>query len=169
MRKIARLCIACLLAGSLSGCVYSFTGVSIPSDVETIYIPSFPDRSGSGIGNLSDRLNEALVDRFVAQSRLNLTNNRQNADAILDGEIVSYSISPFVVDGQEQANLNQVQISVQASFKYREEDEPVWDKRFSDSFEFETGANPADAEVEAAMETLQRISDNMFTDALSRW
>ena len=54
-----------------SGCFrYSFTGTSIPEGVNTIYIPFFPDQSDSGIGNLSDLLNEALIDRFVNQRRL---------------------------------------------------------------------------------------------------
>ena len=56
-----------LVSFQLSCLSYSFTGASIPEGVNTIYIPFFPDQSGSGLGDLSDRLNTTLIERFVNQ------------------------------------------------------------------------------------------------------
>ena len=153
-----------------SGCItYSFTGTSIPSDVRSIYIPFFPDRSQSGLGDLSDQLNRALINRFVNQSRLSLSNEETNADAFVEGAIQSYSNRPFSVGGDEQANLNEVQISVRASFKYAKDDDELWNKSFSGSATYDVIENPVDGELEAAQQALQQIANNMFNDAVSSW
>jgi len=162
-----------LIIGTLlvvAGCVqYSFTGTSIPSDVRTVYIPFFDDRSGGGIGDINDRLNRSLINRFVNQSRLSLSNNENAADAYINGTIQSYQNRPFSVGGDERANLNQVSITVRASFKYASDDQPLWEKNFSGSGTYDVIANPVDGEVVAVEEALQQIANNMFNDAVSNW
>jgi hypothetical protein len=162
--------ISILLLALLSGCIsYSFTGTSIPSNVSDIYIPFFPDRSQSGLGDLSDRLNRALVNRFVNQSRLSLADEQQDADSFVEGAIQNYINRPFSVGGDEQANLNEVQITVRASFQYAEDDEPLWTKSFSGNATYDVLENPVDGELEAAETALQQIANNMFNDAVSNW
>ncbi len=159
-----------MLMTGAAGCVrYSFTGVTIPSNVRTIYIPFFADQSGSGLGDLSDQLNDAMVNRFVNQSRLQLTDSPDNADVIIEGTITSYSNRPFSVAGDQRANLNRVQISVRASYQYVEKESPEWQKNFSGNFEFDPGEDPVDGETNAAFEALSRIADNMFNDAMGSW
>ncbi len=148
---------------------YSFTGVSIPEGVETIYIPFFPDQSNSGLSDLSDRLNRALVDRFVNQSSLRLSNNEMEADAVLDGVIVTYSNRPFSVAGTEEATQNQVVVTVRASFKYKEDDGELWNKSFNGNFTFDPNVDPIEGERDAADQALQQIANNMFNDAVSNW
>ena len=154
----------------LSGCVrYSFSGVSIPAEVRTIYIPFFPDNSTSGLAYLADDLNDSLVNRFVNQSRLNLTNDAENADAVIDGRIINYRNSPFSVAGDQTATLNRVDITVRASFKYRSEDKPEWDKSFNGVAEFDPNEDPIEGERNAVLEAMERIAQNMFNDALGSW
>jgi hypothetical protein len=161
---------AVLLLFVMGGCIsYSFTGTSIPSDVNDIYIPFFPDRSQSGLGDLSDRLNRALVNRFVNQSRLSLADEQQNADSFVEGAIQNYINRPFSVGGDEQANLNEIQITVRASFQYAADEEPLWTKSFSGNATYDVLQNPVDGELEAAEAALQQIANNMFNDAVSNW
>lgn len=148
---------------------YSFTGTSIPSDVETIYIPFFSDNSQSGLGDLSDRLYNALVNRFVNQSRLSLNNEQESADSWMEGAIQSYQNRPFSVGGDEQANLNEIQIVVRATFQYTDSDEPVYSKSFTGNATYDVLDNPVDGEIEAASEALQQIANNAFNDAVSNW
>jgi hypothetical protein len=158
------------MAMGTAGCVrYSFTGVTIPANVRTIYIPFFPDQSGSGLGNLSDQLNEAMINRFINQSRLQFTDSPENADAIIEGTITSYSNRPFSVAGDQRANLNRVQISVRATYRYSDKDQPEWQKSFSGNFEYDPVEDPVDGEFSAAFEALSRIADNMFSDAMGSW
>jgi len=155
---------------SFSGCLkYSFTGASIPPGVNSIYIPFFADRSRSGLGDLSDRLNRILIDRFINQSKLQLASSEEDADAILDGFISTYSNRPFSIGGNEQTNQNQVQISVNASFIYTNNEDPEWDKSFSGSFTFDPTEDPITGEQNAADEALEQIANSMFNDAVSNW
>ncbi len=154
----------------MAGCLqYSFTGTSIPSDVRTIYIPFFDDRSDGGLGDVNDRLNRSLIQRFVNQSRLSLTNSEDGADAVIRGTIQRYQNRPFSVGGDERANLNQVTITVRASFQFMRDDEPKWEKNFSGSGTYDVIMNPTDGEVAAADEALQQIANNMFNDAVGDW
>ena len=148
---------------------YSFTGTSIPNDVRTIHISFFPDNSQSGLGDLSDRLYSALIDRFVNQSRLSLNNEQENADSWMEGAVQSYSNRPFSVGGDEQANLNEIQIVVRATFQYANSDEPVYSKSFTGTATYDVLDNPVDGEIEAAADALQQIANNAFNDAVSNW
>lgn len=148
---------------------YSFTGTSIPGDVQSVYIPFFPDNSQSGLGDLSDRLNNALVNRFVNQSRLSLENDRENANAWLEGTIQSYRNRPFSIGGDEQANLNEIQIVVRATFQFANNEQSEYSKTFTGSSTYDVLENPVDGELQAAEEALQQIATNAFNDAVSNW
>lgn len=168
--KKSSLLFIILIAFTLSGCFrYSFTGASIPDDVESIYIPFFADQSSGGVGNLSDLLNDALVDRFVNQTRLQLANSRDGADAVLEGSIVNYTNEAFSVSGEGESSLNEVTISVRATFQYVDEEEAEWSSTFSGSETYDTNENPIDGETNAAIEALNQVADNMFNDAVSDW
>jgi hypothetical protein len=154
----------------LGSCLrYSFTGASIPPGVNTIFIPFFPDQSNSGLGDLSDRLNEVLINRFVNQSKLQLANSESNADAVLDGVITSYTNRPFSIGGDERSNQNEVTISVRGTFKYASEEEPEWSKSFTGKFTFDPTEDPIEGENQAANGALEQVSNNMFSDAVSNW
>lgn len=159
----------CCLFGLVSCMSYSFSGVSIPSDVRSIYIPFFPDNASSGLSFLSEDLNEALISRFVNQSRLRLSSAREEADALLEGSVTGYSNQPFSITGEEQVGLNQVEIRVRARFQYQDEDQPEWEKNFSGTGEFDPNENPIEGEREAASAAMEQIARNMFNDALSDW
>lgn len=161
---------ALLLAFIASGCFrYSFTGTSIPDDVNSIYIPFFADQSNGGVANLSDQLNEALVNRFVNQTRLQLANSRNGADAVLEGAIVNYTNEAFSVTGEGQTSLNEITITVRATFQYTDKEQAEWSTTFSESATYDTNENPIDGETDAATEALNQIANNMFNDAVSDW
>jgi len=162
--------IAVLVIALIGGCVqYSFTGTSIPSDVRTIYISFFPDNSQSGLGDLTDRINQALVNRFVNQSRLSLTSNEDSADSTLEGAIQTYTNRPFSIGGDQQANINEIQIVVRAEFRFAKDDEPIYSKTFTGSGTYNVQEDPVDGEIAAAEEALQEIAESAFNDAVSTW
>lgn len=155
---------------SLTSCFrYSFTGVAIPDDVRTIYIPFFQDQSGSGLADLSDQLNQSLINRFVNQTRLRLSTDIETADIVMEGVITGYRNAPFSIGGNEAAALNRVTITVRGSFTYRSEDKPRWNKSFTGNGDFDPSINPIDGETSAAGIAMDQISQNMFNDSVGRW
>lgn len=157
-------------AAVFSGCFrYSFTGTSLPDDVSSIYIPFFPDQSNSGLGNLSDLLNDALINRFVNQSRLQLANDEAGADVLLEGSITNYSNKPFSVGGDEEAELNQVSITVRATYSYTNESDARWSQTFRGTAEYDPAENPIQGEADAAGLALEQVANNMFTESVGKW
>lgn len=168
--KSGKLFLFLILFCSLTNCFrYSFTGTSIPENVESIYIPFFANQTSGGVGNLTDLLNEALIERFINQTGLQLANTRSAADAVLEGVITRYTNEPFSITGAEQTSLNEVTISVQATFQYTEQDEPEWTSTFSGAATYDSNDNPLEGETIAAQEALGQVADNMFNDAVSDW
>lgn len=168
--KFRSFLILLLVCFALSGCFrYSFTGTSIPEEVNSVYIPFFADQSNSGVGNLSDMLNEALINRFINQTRLQLANSRSGADAVLEGSITRYTNEAFSITGEQQTDLNEVTITVRATFKYTDNAEAEWNSTFSGSDTYDTNENPIEGETIAAQEALSQVADNMFSDAVSGW
>lgn len=159
-----------LVSFSLSGCFrYSFTGTSIPDDVNSIYIPFFADQSSGGVSNLSDLLNQVLINRFINQTRLQLANSRGSADAVLEGSISRYTNKAFSITGEDQTSLNEVTISVRATYQYTDQDQPEWNSTFSGSATYDTNENPIEGEENAAEEALRQVANDLFNDAVSNW
>jgi len=168
--KFRSVLLLVLISFALSGCFrYSFTGTSIPEEVNSVYIPFFADQSNSGISNLSDLLNQALVDRFINQTRLQLANSRGEADAVLEGSITRYTNEPFSITGEEQTSRNEVKITVRATYQYTNKEQAEWSTTFSGSDDYDTNENPIEGETTAAEGALSQVVDNMFNDAVSGW
>jgi hypothetical protein len=148
---------------------YSFSGVAIPPEVRTIHIPLFPDQSGSGLTDLSNQLNAALVDRFVNQTRLLLINDASAADIVIEGAITGYRNLPFVIAGNQQTSLNRITVTVRASIRYRTEDRERWNKGFIGTGDFDPASDPIRGEENAAAESMDKIAQNMFSDSIGRW
>lgn len=157
-----------ILAGT--SCVrYSFTGTSIPENVNSVFIPFFADQSSSGIGDLSDRLNQIIINRFINQTRLRSANSRGDADAILEGSIVSYQNRPFSITGDEEADQNEVTITVRATYQYTSEEKPEWTNSYTGKATYDPNEDPIEGETNAAEEAIRQITNNMFNDAVSGW
>lgn len=159
-----------LLILSSASCIrYSFTGTSIPENVTSIFIPFFADQSSSGIGDLSDRLNQIIINRFINQTRLRSANSRGDADAVLEGSIVSYQNRPFSITGDEEADQNEVTITVRATYQYTDQDKPEWTNSYTGKATYDPNEDPIEGETNAAEEAIEQIANNMFNDAVSGW
>lgn len=159
-----------LLLLLVSGCVrYSFTGTSIPENVNSIFIPFFADQSSSGIGDLSDRLNTIIINRFINQTRLRSANSRGEADAVLEGSIVSYQNRPFSITGDQETEQNEVTITVRATYQYTDQEKPEWNNSYTGKATYDPNEDPIQGETNAAEQAIEQIANNMFNDAVSGW
>lgn len=157
-----------LLVSSLNGCAYySFTGATIPQHISTVAIPLVEDLSSNPISDLGGSLTERLVQRFVGQTRLQLSTDEAQADALLTAEIQQYSVQPAAVGGANTATLNRLSITVSARYADQGEEQEIFQRSFSSSVEYD----PTDlASEEAAVnEVLDNIADDIFQAATSNW
>lgn len=155
---------------SLSGCsFYSFTGAAIPSHLETIAIPIAEDNTASPVNNLGRDLSSLLTDRFVDRTRLSLTTNDAEADALLTARIQRYTNEPTGVSGDERATTNQVSIQVQVRYVDQTEDEELLNQSFSGTGEYDPTESGLAGEQEALRAALERVADDIFSTATSNW
>lgn len=165
--KVASYLVGCLL--SFTGCgYYSFTGATIPAQLNTIAIPLVIDNSINTIPSLGDELTERLVNRFVRQTRLSLAPNEEEADAVLTVEIQRYNNAPSSVSGDERAARNRVTISVSVVYEDQVEEKELLRRTFSNFEEYDPLLG-IEEEVNAAIAALENVADDIFTAATSNW
>ena len=154
----------------LSGCsYYSFSGASIPSNLETIAIPLAVDNTVSPVPTLGRDLTDLLSNRFVGRTRLSLTTNESNADALLSVRITRYTNEPRGVTGDERASLNRVTVRVEARYLDQTTNEELLERSFSGFGDYDPVEDGLDGERVAVQQALERLADDLFSAATSNW
>jgi len=168
MKKIYFIISLFLVLLGLQSCgIYSFTGGSV-GDAKTINIPFFPNNASFVEPSLSQQFQLALQDKFLQQTNLSLTNG--NADLMFEGEITQYRITPIAATADQRASQTRLTIGVKVRFYNKLKEEDNYDKTFSHFFDY-----PADQQLiggtldEAYKEIFERITQDIFNEALAKW
>ena len=103
-----------LLALGLAGCGYSFHG-TLPDHIKTVAVPVFTNRTAEPA--VENWLTSAVVEAYATNGRLRVVKT-QEADAILDGEVVGYSVQSIAFDNQ--ANVRVYRLLVTMNIKLRD-------------------------------------------------
>ena len=151
--------------------VYSFSGASIPDHLQTIAVPIVEDRATGGPAGLDQQLTDALVERFADRSRLSLSEDEEDADAVVRATIERYAIAPVSVaigeqSGQSEAALNRVQLAVRVVIEDRVRSEDLLDRSFTATDDFDPRAGLA-GEADAVATAVEQIARDAFTAATS--
>lgn len=101
---------------AFSGCSmkYSFTGASIPPEVKSINIKYFPNNAPLVEPTLSQKLTDGLRDKFSSETNLEQVND--GGDLLMEGAIIGYRTTPVAIQGDDQAALNRLTITVEVTF-----------------------------------------------------
>jgi outer membrane lipopolysaccharide assembly protein LptE/RlpB len=103
-----------LLAAALAGCGYSFRG-NLPDHIQTVAVPVFANKTGEPA--VENFLTSAVLEAYSTNGRLRVV-RRQDADAILEGEVVGYSLESIAYDSQ--ANVTQYRLLVTMNLRFRD-------------------------------------------------
>ena len=148
--------------------MYSFSGASIPSQLQTVAVPLAEDRSTGGPPGLDRLLTDALVDRFADRSRLALEPDEADADAVVRAVIERFSVAPAAVTSDDRAALNRVTVTVRVVVQDQVEDAELLSRSFSATEDFPPAAG-LQGEADAAATALEQIARDAFTAATSDW
>ena len=159
-----------LLTLFLAGCgYYSFTGATIPEQLDTIAVPLVANNAATPITTLDQNLTDLLIDRFVGQTRLRLEPAEAEADALLQATIQRYANEPTSVSGDERATRNRVTITVAVDYADQTQNQELLQRTFSGFSEYDPLTEGLAGEEEAARAALEIVADDIFTAATSNW
>lgn len=95
MKRSALLAFAALLA---TACGYHVAGRAdlVPKNIQAIAIPAFSNVTTRY--KLTDRLPEAISREFISRTRYRIVPDPTQADAVLNGAVLSYTSYPTIFD-----------------------------------------------------------------------
>ncbi|ASQ91139.1 hypothetical protein CHL67_09610 [Prosthecochloris sp. GSB1] len=162
-------CLTLLLLGLLLQGCYSFTGASLPPHINSIAVPLFEDRSGAGVAQLTAEFTEKLIEKFEAQSSLNIESAPGRADALVEAVITSFSDEPSQLGSDtERAVTNRITIVVRATCTDLVQNRPFFTRApFSGFADYDVG--DFEAKQQAIDSSIDQITDDLFNRIISNW
>jgi len=157
----------------LYGCNYSFTGASVPPHLNSVAIPLFEDRSGAGEPNLGEDFTNELTQKFIDDNTLQIR-EKVNADAIIEGTIVSLTDSPAAVGVGQEVNESvtqrRINISVRVVYKDFVKRETIFERTFPGFGDYvNEGGNITQLRNEAIADAIDKITEDILLAVVSNW
>ena len=146
---------------------YSFTGASIPPEVQTFSVNYFPATASLAPPTLSQSFTEAVKDVFLSQTRLNLVSDQ--GDLQFEGNITGYDVSPVGVTGNEIAAKNRLKITVFVKFTNTKDESASYESSFSRFFDFDNTQELTTVEDELIEEINAQLVQDIFNKAVGDW
>jgi outer membrane lipopolysaccharide assembly protein LptE/RlpB len=176
-RSLPTLALATLaLAAALStGCGYALAGraSNLPQDIRRIYVETLKNETPRS--QVEQILTQAISEELVTRRRFNVVNSAGDADAILRGKVLSFTVRPLTFDEAGLATNFEIAITADMSFRRHptpddEEGEVLWSNSryvFRQDYPLEEESVPYfDRENLAIEETSTRFAETMVTDLL---
>ena len=170
MRNLAGLVQLVLFCFLINSCKvnYSFTGASIPPDVQTFSVQTFPNYAPLVQPQLSQTFTEALKDKF--QSQTNLQQVSKGGDLSFEGSITGYVVNPISIQsGSDIAAQTRLTITVSVKFVNAKNDKQNFESVFSRFADFPTSKSLATEEDRLIKEINDQLVQDIFNKAVVNW
>jgi len=152
----------------LSSCgIYSFTGASIPPEVKTISIQYFDNQAPLVQPTLSQTLTDALKDRFLQQTSLNIVNGR--GDLNIEGTIINYNTQPVAIQADDKAALNRLTITIKVSFNNEFNEKQNFETNFSRYEDYDSKLSLSSVEENLIKLISEALVEDIFNKAVVNW
>ncbi|TVR73566.1 MAG: hypothetical protein EA408_04490 [Marinilabiliales bacterium] len=167
--RIAAVALFLVMILASSGCTvnYSFTGASIPTQLETVSVQYFDNRAPVIYPSLSQDLTDALKDRFQSRTRLRLVNDIGDAD--FEGEITQYRSQPLAVQADERASLERLTISVRVVYTNSADPDLDFETTFTRHEDYDARVGLEAVETDLVKKIIDQIVEDVFNRAFVNW
>ena len=147
---------------------YSFTGASIPLDVKTVSVLTFPNYSALVQPQLSQSFTESLRDKFQAQTNLQLVS--RGGDLNFEGSITNYNITPLAIQaGSDLAAQTRLTITVNVKFTNQKNDKLNFESSFTRFADFESSKSLSTEEERLIKEINELLVQDIFNKSVVNW
>ena len=147
--------------------IYTFTGADIHPNIKTVSVTYFKNQATLIEPTLSQKFTDALQDRFLQQTSLNLI--QKNGDIHFEGYISNYQVKPVGISSNDQANQNRLTITVFVRFNNQIENEKSYEQSFNRFADFDSSLNLADIEETLIDEIIIELVEDVFNKAVVNW
>lgn len=164
------ICAFLTLLMTSCGVKYSFTGGSIPQDMKTYSVLYFENLAPLVYTTLSQNLTEGLKERIRTQSSLSQVT--ADGDAIFEGTITGYSISPASVGAGNNDRAQNSRLSITVKVKYTNKLDQTGESDFEESFtqfkEF-PGSDVTSFEAQLNADIIKMLTEDIYNRAFANW
>lgn len=162
----------CLLAAATLavGCGYALVGraSNLPSHVKSVHLSTLENQTRRS--QVDQILTRALSEELVTRRRFEIVDSEEAADAVLDGAILRFDLTPINFDAEGRATEYQITINVRVRFFDRAEEAVLWSNDryvYKESYPVDTSsADYFDQEQQAIEEAAEQFARNMVIDLL---
>lgn len=176
-RKIILIALLCGVAiFTFTNCGYRLSGYGkqIPEHIKTIVIPDFENKSTRILAE--QYVTNAIKEEFIARSKLELIGSRANADAILEGVIVSFDVTPASITADGSASTYRLKIVLNVRFIDLRNDKIIFEGEnisFSDTYDiYDIEVEELDffsQETERLRKISERFAESIVTTILENF
>ncbi|HRZ41855.1 MAG TPA: LptE family protein [Bacteroidales bacterium] len=152
------------------GCLkirYTTSGASIPAQATTFSVGYFQNNAPLAQPALSNRVTNALIDKISSQTRLKLVSG--SGDLHFEGEITGYTTTPEAIQGNEQAAMNRLTITLNVRFFNRIDPSKDFETRFSRFQKYATTESLSVVEDRLIDQINAELVEDIFNRALVNW
>lgn len=146
---------------------YGFNGASIPPEVKTINIKYFPNNASLVEPTLSQKITDALRDKFTSETNLSLVNT--GGDLILEGSITGYKTMPVAIQEDDEAALNRLTITVDVAYTNTFDETMSFESSFSRYEDYSSSKNLSDVQELLIDEINLILTEDIFNKAVVNW
>jgi hypothetical protein len=117
MRRAARIGVLALALAAAPACGYTLAGRgnSLPSNVRTIGVPDFENRSS--YAGIDQAVTDAVRAEFASRGSLRVVPQEAGSDAVLNGIVLSVRTEPTAFNDARQATRYAVIVSANVEFR----------------------------------------------------
>lgn len=118
---LARIALTLVLAAG--GCGYSLRA-SLPANIKTVHIPTLENRTQEP--GIEDFVTQALTQALVTSGVARIASSAQEADGVLEGSIVEYSLTSLAFDRTANVTRYRLQIALSLALRDRRTGDVIW-------------------------------------------
>ena len=140
--------VALLLLVTLAGCGYALSGRGsfLPADIKVIYVPLF--KNNTNLFEFERRVTDKVRSELIGRGRYKVDTKAEGADAILAGEITSFSLAPVAANEARLATRYVLTLTASIEFRQLKDNKVLWSNpsmQFREEYDVTTTAQATDA------------------------
>lgn len=147
---------------------YSFSGSSLPSNIRTIAIPIFENKTTEF--GVPEDITDTLINEFTRDNTLKVV-DRRAADSIIEGAIVNIREQAGAYNQQEQVQEIRIYVMIKAKFEDLKKNKVIWEEEITQwgTYSPDSPSGENTTRQDAIGEAIEKIVADIFNKTISGW